>query len=127
MAIGIRARYLVQRGFGNSKARILALVLRLRHGQPRTITIPRLLFFRRASYLDGNRHQSTLFGSARLWCPHSRVYHRAMTILEFLATLAAGLFSGASIYINPVEHPARVRCGTALAVHSEHGQDVRPG
>ena len=39
-----------------------------------------------------------------------------MTILEFLATLAAGLFSGASIYINLVEHPARVRCGTALAV-----------
>lgn len=39
-----------------------------------------------------------------------------MTILEFLATLAAGLFSGASIYINLVEHPARVRCGTALTV-----------
>ena len=37
-------------------------------------------------------------------------------ILEMLATLVAGLFSGASIYINWVEHPARMQCGTALAV-----------
>jgi hypothetical protein len=37
-------------------------------------------------------------------------------MLELLATLAAGLFSGASIYINLVEHPARIQCGTALAV-----------
>ena len=36
--------------------------------------------------------------------------------LELLATLAAGLFSGASIYINLVEHPARMQCGTALAL-----------
>jgi hypothetical protein len=37
-------------------------------------------------------------------------------MLELLATLAAGLFSGASIYINLVEHPARIQCGTALAI-----------
>jgi hypothetical protein len=37
-------------------------------------------------------------------------------ILEMLATLAAGLFAGASIYINLVEHPARMECGTDLAV-----------
>jgi len=37
-------------------------------------------------------------------------------MLELLATLAAGLFSGASIYVNLVEHPARIQCGTALAV-----------
>jgi hypothetical protein len=37
-------------------------------------------------------------------------------ILEFIATLSASLFCGASIYINLVEHPARVSCGTALAV-----------
>ena len=37
-------------------------------------------------------------------------------MLEMLATLAAGLFSGASIYINFVEHPARIQCGTAPAV-----------
>ena len=36
--------------------------------------------------------------------------------LELFATLAAGLFSGASIYINLVEHPARIQCGTALAL-----------
>jgi uncharacterized membrane protein len=35
---------------------------------------------------------------------------------EFIATLSAGLFTGASIYINLVEHPARMSCGTALAV-----------
>ena len=33
-----------------------------------------------------------------------------------VATLSAGLFSGAAIYINAVEHPARLSCGTELAV-----------
>jgi uncharacterized membrane protein len=37
-------------------------------------------------------------------------------ILELLATLSSGLFTGASVYINLVEHPARMQCGTALAV-----------
>ena len=37
-------------------------------------------------------------------------------ILEVLATLSAGLFAGAAIYINLVEHPARMQCGTTLAV-----------
>jgi len=37
-------------------------------------------------------------------------------LLEMLATLAAGLFAGAAIYINLVEHPARMECGTDLAV-----------
>jgi hypothetical protein len=44
------------------------------------------------------------------------VYDGAVILLELLATLAAGLFSGASIYINLVEHPARLQCGTALAL-----------
>ena len=35
---------------------------------------------------------------------------------EFIAVLSASLFTGASIYINLVEHPARMSCGTALAV-----------
>lgn len=32
-----------------------------------------------------------------------------------LAALASSLFAGASIYINLVEHPARLSCGTELA------------
>ncbi len=37
-------------------------------------------------------------------------------MLELLAALSSGLFTGASVYINLVEHPARISCGTALAV-----------
>jgi hypothetical protein len=37
-------------------------------------------------------------------------------ILELIATLSAGVFCGAAFYINLVEHPARMSCGTALAV-----------
>jgi hypothetical protein len=38
-----------------------------------------------------------------------------MPIFQFVATLATTLFSGAAIYINLVEHPARMECGTELA------------
>jgi hypothetical protein len=34
---------------------------------------------------------------------------------EFLATLSCALFAGAAIYVNLVEHPARMGCGTKLA------------
>jgi len=33
-----------------------------------------------------------------------------------LAALCAGLFAGAAVYISAVEHPARMLCGTRLAV-----------
>ena len=33
-----------------------------------------------------------------------------------VATLAAGLFAGAAIYVTAVEHPARLSCGTELAI-----------
>lgn len=35
--------------------------------------------------------------------------------LELIAVLAATLFTGAAIYINLVEHPARMACGTEIA------------
>ena len=37
-------------------------------------------------------------------------------LLPLVATLCAGIFAGAAIYITFVEHPARLSCGTALAV-----------
>ncbi len=39
-----------------------------------------------------------------------------MMIPEILATLACGIFAGAALYINLVEHPARLSCGVALAI-----------
>jgi hypothetical protein len=38
-----------------------------------------------------------------------------MFVFQFVATLATTLFSGAAVYINLVEHPARMACGTELA------------
>jgi hypothetical protein len=39
-----------------------------------------------------------------------------MYLAAVVATLAAGLFAGAALYVTAVEHPARVQCGPALAV-----------
>jgi len=36
-------------------------------------------------------------------------------IAEFIAVLACGLFAGAALYVNLVEHPARMECGVELA------------
>jgi hypothetical protein len=45
-------------------------------------------------------------------------------VLEALATICAGLFAGAAIYITFVEHPARLECGTELAA-TEFGPSYR--
>ena len=34
-----------------------------------------------------------------------------------LAAICAGLFAGAAIYINAVEHPTRMSCGNDVALH----------
>lgn len=45
-------------------------------------------------------------------------------LVEALATLCAGLFAGAAIYITLVEHPARLECGIELAA-TEFGPSYR--
>jgi hypothetical protein len=45
-------------------------------------------------------------------------------LFELLATLCAGLFAGAAVYITFVEHPARLECGTELAA-TEFGPSYR--
>ena len=47
-------------------------------------------------------------------------------IVTLLATLATGLFTGAAVYVTFVEHPARVTCGSALAV-TEFGPSYKRG
>ena len=37
-------------------------------------------------------------------------------ISALVATASAGMFAGAAVYITAVEHPARLSCGTALAL-----------
>src|SRR5882762_820049 len=39
-----------------------------------------------------------------------------LAISESVALLASGLFTGAALYVSFVEHPARMQCGTALAI-----------
>jgi hypothetical protein len=45
-------------------------------------------------------------------------------LFEVLATMCAGLFAGAALYVTFVEHPARLECGTELAA-TEFGPSYR--
>lgn len=45
-------------------------------------------------------------------------------VFESVATVCAGLFAGAAVYITFVEHPARLECGTELAA-TEFGPSYR--
>jgi uncharacterized membrane protein len=47
-------------------------------------------------------------------------------LFEIVAVASAALFAGAAAYVTFVEHPARVSCGTALAV-AEFGPSYRRG
>jgi hypothetical protein len=47
-------------------------------------------------------------------------------ILVMLAVVCAGLFAGAALYVTAVEHPARLSCGSALALR-EFGPSYRLG
>jgi Domain of unknown function (DUF1772) len=45
-------------------------------------------------------------------------------LFELVATLCAGLFAGAAVYVTLVEHPARLECGTQVAT-TEFGPSYR--
>ena len=47
-------------------------------------------------------------------------------LFEFVSTCCTGLFAGAALYVTLVEHPARLECGTALAV-AEFAPSYRRG
>jgi uncharacterized membrane protein len=47
-----------------------------------------------------------------------------VTIATMAATVAAGLFAGASLYVSVVQHPAWLECGSELAI-KEFGPSTR--
>jgi hypothetical protein len=47
-------------------------------------------------------------------------------MVELIALMCAGLFAGAALYVSFVEHPARVSCGTELAL-KEFGPSYHRG
>jgi hypothetical protein len=58
-------------------------------------------------------------GSSRALGSEEKRLRQTMTfsmLVITVAALAGGLFAGAAIYVSAVEHPARLSCGTELAV-----------
>ncbi len=55
-----------------------------------------------------------MFG--RLWSTGEVSGSRGTALAELIATLSSGLFAGASVYINLVEHPARMQTGIRSAL-----------
>jgi hypothetical protein len=49
-----------------------------------------------------------------------------IVMFELIAIVCAGLFAGAALYVSFVEHPARVACGTELAL-KEFGPSYHRG
>jgi uncharacterized membrane protein len=49
-----------------------------------------------------------------------------VALLRFIAIFCTALFAGASLYVSLIEHPARIECGTHLAV-AEFGPSYRRG
>jgi hypothetical protein len=47
-------------------------------------------------------------------------------VAETIALVATALFAGAAVYVSLVEHPARERCGPAIAI-AEFGPSYRRG
>ena len=47
-------------------------------------------------------------------------------LLDLITLLCIALFAGAALYVTLVEHPARLRCGTATAI-AEFGPSYRRG
>ncbi len=66
--------------------------------------------------------------SSSTWTVRRSVTVKPMEAIQefakFLTTLCCGLFAWAAIYINLVEHPARIECGTELAA-AEFGPSYR--
>src|SRR5689334_7383745 len=56
---------------------------------------------------------------------HPRDTMRLGLIMELIATFCTAIFAGAAIYINLVEHPARIECGAAAAVREWRPSDRR--
>ena len=49
-----------------------------------------------------------------------------MTVCKMLVVICGGLFAGAAVYVSLVEHPARMSCGTRLAI-TEFGPSYKRG